>query len=216
MYGGSAETGDGMDDLSAEFFQACEGVIDAMHLRVRSHPLGALAKCVQLPSFCRVEFNVSLAHWVPGILDEQQDRPAQPLSFIELEFREGDLVGIPLGVRRRLTILAADHANERRRIPYHLERRIDDIHELRRIVLHRDIGKPLALKGADQRRPMLLQVRESAGYHHSVDQARRGTGIRHHSTLWNKRHRLCNTPGSRLPPRMRMLSDSQSKCYHNR
>ena len=153
-----------------------------MHWRIRLHLFCPLAKRVQLLSLGAVGFNVRITHQMVISHDEEQDRPFKPLGLIEFELRDGELGGIAFRAQRRLPILAADDSNVGSRVLDHLEGGIDHI-DIRfcRVVFHCDIGKPLAFDGFDQRRPVLLQVREGARDHDAEVLARSGMVVLRHS-----------------------------------
>ncbi|QDT25480.1 hypothetical protein Enr10x_07760 [Gimesia panareensis] len=53
--------------------------------------------------------------------DKQKDRTSQTLSFIELQFGDRKLVGIPLWAFGGLTIFMTDYANVGRTVLNHLK-----------------------------------------------------------------------------------------------
>ena len=123
----TAETGDGVDSLFLEFLQSVESGVDAMHRRTWLHLLGPLAKHFQLLFLAGVGFNIRFAHQVIVPHDKKQDRPVQPLGFVELNFRKGELGRIAVWVLWRLPVLTADDPNVGRRVPDHPEGGLDDI-----------------------------------------------------------------------------------------
>jgi len=139
-------------------------------------------KGVQFGLLGRISFNVPLADHMVVSHDEEQNGAFQPLSFVKLQLRNRNLIGIALWVNRGLAILATDDSDICCRIRDHLERRVNHIDiRLCRVVFHRDIAKPLALDRFDKCRPMLLQIRKGAGDHDALVLARRLLIVRHHA-----------------------------------
>jgi hypothetical protein len=154
-----------------------------MDLGVGADIFGPLAKCLQLFHFDRIGLDIVLFDWVIVCHEEEQDRSIEPLGFVELKLGDGKLATIAIGAVRGLAVFVADDADVGRGIPDHLERGIDQIDQLGRVVFHREVSKPFAFEGLDQHCAVQVEIFEGTRDHNAGEAARSKWVGRHCASL---------------------------------
>jgi hypothetical protein len=91
-----SQLGDGLRGGDLELVQAVELHVDPVHGRVRGCPFRVLPERLELAHLLRVALHRARLHLMVGAHDEQQYRPVEPARLPELEFGQGQPLGVVL------------------------------------------------------------------------------------------------------------------------
>lgn len=162
----ATEIGNGLGRSHCKLVQVIEYLVNTVDGRVRLQAFRVFAEGLKFILLLQVFLDIARFYIVLVTHNKKKHWASEATRFIELKFGKRTLVWIAFGTFGNLAVFVADDANICRTVPYHLERRVDDITVgLCRIILHDHRFQLLPIDGFNQCGPMLDEVGESAGDH---------------------------------------------------